>query len=624
MSGIAALINPQGPALNEQLIIDMADMMTKRGPAYQQYWYDDNVALAHTLLPTTIESVNECQPSTLDGQVWITADVRIDARPELIHKLKAHQSSITTNTTDDQLILYAYRLWGVDCLQHMIGDFAFILWDSVNQRLFCATDQFGVTPLYYANTSQGLCVSNTLNAIRLHSDVSSQLDKVAIADYLLFRINENASGTIFEDIMRVPAGHFILYENNNLKIKPYWSLKPRGQLRHTTPALYLEEFSDLLKQAVADRVRTQSIGVHLSGGMDSSSVSALACELMGNENITAYTYGANGSLPDLESPFASEIAKQYGIKHHIYRNEDKTLDHQPVPENLRSPEPRFTTRETTNYKLLSHISTHSSVLLTGFGGDPLLHAQALSSDDFNSPVKLYSQLLQLRNHWKLFGKRPALGRLTHSRKTQIEKLRQREIPQWFNQDFASKHKITERYRSLLLEKNNPYGAQMNMTNSGLWRRIFSWNDPGFTHIPVKVLHPFFDTRLLTYTQNLPPFPWLQDKAILRQVMQPYLPSTVTQRPKTPLPGNGLQSLLLTQEVPERFITLLDNPRLKEYVDITSLKLALNNGGTSPKADFKAIMRVITLSDWLIGYENKPVEPTFNENQYHVKRIEYRS
>jgi asparagine synthase (glutamine-hydrolysing) len=622
MSGIAALVNPQGPAQNEQLIIDMATLMTMRGPAYAQYWHEDNIALAHTLLPTTLRSANESQPCTFDGQVWITADVRIDARTELIHKLQVHRPEVTSRTTDDQLVLHAYHLWGVDCLHHMIGDFAFIIWDSENQRLFCASDQFGVAPLYYAATSQGLCVSNTLNAIRLHPDVSNRLDELAIADYLLFRINENGGGTSFEKIKRVPAGHLILYENQKLTVKPYWSLKPRGQIRHTTPAQYLEEFSDLLKQAVADRLDTHNVGVHLSGGMDSSSVTALACELAGSENITAYTYGASGSLPDLESPFANKIADQYGIKHHMFRNDDMTLDHKAVPQDLRSPEPRFTTRETTNYKLLSHISTHSSVLLTGFGGDPLLHAQALSLNDFNSPVKFYSQMRHLHSHWKLFGKRPPLGMFTSSKKARIKKLQQREIPHWFNQDFANKHEVPERYRSLLLQKNDPYGAQVNMTNSGLWRRIFSWNDPGFTHIPVKFLHPFFDTRLLSYTQNLPPFPWLHDKTILRQAMQPYLPSSVTQRPKTPLPGNGLQSVLSTQAVPENYIALLDNPLIKDYVETASLKLALSNRNTSTKADFKAIMRVITLSDWLIGYEKKPILPTFNENQQHVKRIKY--
>ena len=624
MSGIAALFNPQGPPLNEQLIIDMTEMMTASGPAYQQYWCDDNVALAHTLLPTTIESATECQPSTLDGKVWITADVRIDARAELIQKLKGQHAVIVKDISDDHLILQAYQVWGAECLQHMIGDFSFILWDANRQRLLCATDQFGVTPLYYAKTSHGLCVSNTLNAIRLHPDVSNRLDELSIADYLLFRINENGNGTSFEDIKRIPAGHYLIHENNNSTIRQYWSLAPKGELRHTSPDQYLQEFSELIGQAVADRVRTQSVGVHLSGGMDSSSVAALACTLIGSDRVTAYTYGANGSLPDLESPFAREIAHQYGMEHRTYRNDHNELDHPTAPQHLRSPEPRFTTRETTTYKLLNEASNHSSVLLTGFGGDPLLQAQALAKSDFNTPNKLYWQLLQLRQHWKLFGKRPPLNFLTNSNKTKMEKLQQRVLPAWFNQGFANKHSLTEHYRSLLIRKNDSNRTQLNMTNSGLWRRIFSWNDPGFTHIPVKLLHPFFDIRLLAYSQALPPFPWLHNKTILRQTMQPYLPGSVITRPKTPLPGNGLQSVLSTRTAPDRFKLLLDNSLLNEYVDTSSLKLALNNKNSSTKADFKAIMRIITLSDWLNGYERKPINSTFSEKQHNVKRIKYRS
>ena len=200
MSGIAAILNHQGFDVDEELIIAMAALMTGRGPEYQQYWADDNIAMAHTLLSTTLESADENQPSTLDGKVWLSADIRIDARDELIGKIKTREANISASTTDDKLLLHAYRIWGVDCLEHIIGDFAFILWDSINQRLFCATDHFGVAPLYYASTSQGLCVSNTLNAIRLHPDISNELDELAIADYLLFRINENSKGTFFENI----------------------------------------------------------------------------------------------------------------------------------------------------------------------------------------------------------------------------------------------------------------------------------------------------------------------------------------------------------------------------------------------------------------------------------------
>ncbi|MGK0437708.1 MAG: asparagine synthase (glutamine-hydrolyzing) [Paracoccaceae bacterium] len=624
MSGIAAILNTQSSANNEQLIVDMAAMMARRGPAYQQYWCNDNIAMAHTLLPTTLRSVDENQPSTINGDIWLTSDVRIDARDELIRKIKAYEPTIESNLTDDQLLLHAYRVWGVDCLEHIIGDFAFILWDSPNRRLFCATDHFGVAPLYYATTSQGLCISNTLNAIRLHPEVSNQLDELAVADYLLFRINENNNGTMFEDIKHLPAGHCLIHEHNDTRLKKYWSSGPTEEFHHTTPASYLEEFGDLLKTAVEDRISTQSIGVHLSGGMDSSSVTAMA-NMSGRAQqtptkITAYTYGASGELTDLESPFACEIANQMGIEHHIIPSLDESLDHPATPQDLRSPEPRFTSRETTTYKLLEHVATHSSVLLSGFGGDPLLRGRSLNRGDFSSPSKLFSMLKHFQQHRKLFGVRPSLG----LRPKQSNDIEQREIPAWINPDFSEKHQLLERFHSILATKTAPNSAQISMTNGGLWRRIFCWNDPGFTHIPVKVLHPFFDTRLLAYAQNLPPFPWLQDKTILRQAMRPYLPISVIERPKTPLPGNGLQSVLSRKTPPNRFHKLLNNPQLGNYLNITPLKSVLTDPNNSNKADFKAIIRAITLSDWLAGYEKAPITPILKRDQKNVRRIKFRS
>lgn len=623
MSGIAAILTTENSTLNEQLIVDMTSMMARQGPRYQQYWYDNKVALAHTLLSTTVESENESQPSTLDRDIWISADARIDAREDLINKIKQHQSSLHSEITDDKLILHAYQIWGDDCLLHIIGDFAFILWDSKKQKLLCATDQFGVTPLYYAITPQGLCVSNNLNAIRLNPEVTNDLDEVAIADYLLFRINENSHGTFYKHIKHVPAGHCLIHENNSTQVKRYWSFEPRGQLNHSKPSTYIEDFSGLLKLAVADRARTQSVGLHLSGGMDSSSVAALAHELTGQKNalkkITAYTYSASGTLPDLEMPFATEIAQKLNIEHHVCHNIDDSLE-SSYPNDLRSPEPRFSTRTTTNYKLLEHVSTHSSVLLTGFGGDPLLSPQTLTWNDINSPHKALSILKHVQHHRTLFGKRPSLGLKTASTTRLEEKIQHRNIPDWINDDFAKKHQLNERFQTILMRKINPNLAQESMTNAGLWRRVFCWNDPGFTHIPVKIAHPFFDTRLLKFSQTLPPFPWLSNKTILRQSMQKHLPDSVTQRPKTPLPGNGLQSTLKAGASSSRYQSLLNNEQLHQFIDPMYLQSALKDVNNSNKQHFKSIMRISTFSDWLIRAKETPSQPSLNGNRSHVKRI----
>ncbi len=629
MSGVAAIVNTNGERASRELIVNMASLMAIRGPERQQYWCDDNIAMAHTLLLTSPNSLNESQPSSLDGKIWISADVRIDGREELVSRLKAYQCEIDALTSDEKLVLFAYQIWGVDCLKYLIGDFAFTLWDSSKQRLFCATDQFGVVPLYYASTSQGLCVSNTLNAIRLHPDISNELDELAVADYLLFRINQNPNGTFFKHISHLPAGHFLIFEDGKVQSERYWSIAEKCDIHHAKPKQYVEEFEHLFKLAVADRSCSDSVSVHLSGGMDSSSVAALSNVLMHERKmprrVVAYTYGASGNLPDLESPIAQEIAQHYGMEHHILQEASNSLNSATAPDDLRSPEPRFTTRDTSNYHLLRHAASHSSVLLSGFGGDPLLQASRVNWGSVNTPSKFFSILRQFQHHWSLYQTRPPLG-LQQKRKWREaqQSISERQIPSWINQQFAQEHMLEERMRAVLTENIIPFNAQSSMTNGGLWRRVFCWNDPGFTHIPIKVRHPFFDTRLLKYAQTLPPTPWLYNKTILRQSMHNLLPKSVLMRPKTPLPGNGLQATLSkNSESPTRYNALLENNLLEKYIDLEQIKSTLNTTKPSNRADFKAIIRAVTLSDWLAGYQIAPVIRRMKGDNTHVTRIKHR-
>ncbi|MEP1945529.1 MAG: hypothetical protein ABJJ20_01815, partial [Lentilitoribacter sp.] len=187
MSGICGYFRFDGNRLENRVLADMIFLLEKQGPDDQAYWQNGPIALGHTLLKTTRESIKESQPSTLDRAVWLTADARIDGRAELISKMRGKGATIEQSATDDHLILHAYTLWGLDCLDHLVGDFAFILWDERLKRLFCATDHMGVCPLYYAQLQGGFLISNNVSAIRVHPDVSDALNEQAIGDYLLFR-----------------------------------------------------------------------------------------------------------------------------------------------------------------------------------------------------------------------------------------------------------------------------------------------------------------------------------------------------------------------------------------------------------------------------------------------------
>src|SRR5260370_40495699 len=143
MSGIVGIINLDGAPVDRDLLRRMTEFMTFRGPDAQEIWIDGNVGFGHTMLRTTWEAETEKQPLTLDGKVWLTADARIDGRTELIAELEAKlrtkvqisrgsngNSSESRIPNDAELILLAYEAWGEDCVKHLIGDFAFALWDK--------------------------------------------------------------------------------------------------------------------------------------------------------------------------------------------------------------------------------------------------------------------------------------------------------------------------------------------------------------------------------------------------------------------------------------------------------------------------------------------------------------
>lgn len=190
MSGFAGILHGDGQPIDPALLQHMTDVMASVAPDGRDSWCDGYVGFSHALLRTTWESEHERQPLSLDGHVWITGDVCLDRRHELMDRLRATGCHLESNAADVDLVLHAYQVWGDACLERLSGDFAFAVWDGSRQRLFCARDQFGVVPFYYAEAGHGLVFSNHLNCLHLHPHVSSTLNEQAIGDFLLFNMNQ--------------------------------------------------------------------------------------------------------------------------------------------------------------------------------------------------------------------------------------------------------------------------------------------------------------------------------------------------------------------------------------------------------------------------------------------------
>ena len=258
----------------------MLATMARRGPDGQRSWCADRAALGQTLLATTSEAMVGIQPWVHpDTDCVVVADSRLDNRIELLRELGMGGCVVDT-IGDAELLHAAYQRWGQHSAAHLLGDFAFAIWDPRNRTLFCARDQLGVRPFYYCHLPQRLfAFASEADALLRLPEVPKSLNEVRIVDFLVPQLEGfDATSTFYQAIQRMPAGHTCSIDGTHLRIRRYWT--PTDELTHSPPhndAEAAEAILALLAQAVHCRMRSNhKVGSMLSGGLDSSAIVALA------------------------------------------------------------------------------------------------------------------------------------------------------------------------------------------------------------------------------------------------------------------------------------------------------------------------------------------------------------
>jgi asparagine synthase (glutamine-hydrolysing) len=596
MSGIVGIVNIDGSPIDHGLLRRMTEFMTFRGPDAQETWATGNVGFGTALLRTTTESLGERQPLSLDGEVWITADARIDGRADLIGKLKSKVAANLNTVSDTELILRAYIEWGEACLEHLIGDFAFAIWDGPNRRLFCARDHFGVKPFYYAQVGNSLVFSNTLNCVRLHPAVSHKLNDEAIGDFLLADYNHCLSTTVFADIQRLPPAHYLIVSRETSQKRRYWSLASDGHIRYRRSSEYIDHFKDLFYTAVKDRLRTNSVGVFMSGGLDSSSVAVVAHDLLSKRSaafdLRAYTVVYDHLIPDQERYYSGLVARTLGIDIDYLAADDYLLYERWDDSNLSSPEPEHDPLRAISLDQYNQVMTHHRVVLTGYGGDPALYQSQLDPRFRNLLLQVLHYVLARRRLGNL-GVRSWVKR----RLGQRPKPFQPPYPRWINQTFAARLDLPSRYRQLNSESASVNALRpqaYRMTMGLFWPYRFETCDPGMTAVPCEVRHPFFDLRLLEYLFSIPPIPWFVQKDLLRRAMRGILPERVRCRPKTPMARDPYFERLRNCNTQWWRTHFNPTPQISGYVDVDKVHHGRGAGAYDSWVD----TRPLSLNYWL--------------------------
>jgi asparagine synthase (glutamine-hydrolysing) len=592
----------KGTRLERGLVHALTQFLAFRGPDGREVWADGPVGFGHTMLRTTRESLIERQPSNLEGKFWITADVRLDCRDELQKELEKETRKVERAAPDSELILHAYAAWGEECVKHLRGDFAFAIWDARRQVLFCARDHFGVKPFYYSETPDFFLFSNTLNCVRLHPNVSDDLNDAALADFLLFGLNCDTATTTFRAIRRLPPAHRLTVSANELRTERYWTAPTNGRIRYRHSDDYVEHFQILLQAAVADRMRVDRVGILLSGGLDSGAIAATARELspktMDAANLRAYTVVYESLIPDRDGSNARATAEFLGIPIHCISFDDLRLfDRWDDPERAW-PEPVDDPLLAGLFDQFGMIAKDCRAVLSGDGSDNLMHFQMLP----------YARDLLRRRQWRraifefpmYLRMRPSVvpGIRRRIKGVFARDISQPVFPRWLAPDFARRTNLAERWEERNRLSTLPSHPVLPKGHASLdipqWPHLFEHEDPGVTHCAVEVRNPFLDLRIVEYLLALPPFPWFFEKMLMREAMVGRLPEKVRLRPKTPLEIDPLAARLNHQGTNWLDQVCWDED-LSQYVS-TSALLPLARQANAEQT--LSCMRAVCLNFWL--------------------------
>lgn len=378
MCGITAAIwSEPGLAIDESTFARMTELLAHRGPddrgTYRHefalrppYESMPGVALGHRRL-SILDLACGRQPMTNeDGTIQLVFNGEIYNYRTLRRRLEGSGHRFRSES-DSETILHLYEDLGPECLEHLWGMFALVIWDAKQRRVLFARDRLGKKPLVFRQEPGRLLIASELKSILAAPGVPRTIDPAAIDEYLTYQYIPHPN-TIFQGIRKLPPAHYGLYADDRLTIAPYWQPSLATE-RERPEREWIEELRSLLSDAVALRLQSDvPLGVFLSGGIDSSLIAALAQKQSGTP---IKTFSIGFPVPDFdESTYARRVAQHLKTDHHELQVAPDAA--QILPRLVyHYDEPFADSSALPTWYLAEFAKREVSVALSGDGGDEL-------------------------------------------------------------------------------------------------------------------------------------------------------------------------------------------------------------------------------------------------------------
>lgn len=376
MCGIAGALDRSGAPIPIALLRRMSDVIAHRGPDGEGQYADGPVGLANRRLAIIDPRPEGDQPMVdATGDYVITYNGELYNYRELRAELEREGRQFRT-ATDTEVVVNAYAHWGSACVERFNGMFGLAIWDRRKRELFLARDRYGVKPLYYAEVGPVVLFGSEIKSLLQHDGLAAAVSLPHLLEYFTFQ-NIFTDGTLFAGVKLLRPGHRILLEAAPGPVRPerYWDFDFRDGPDGASDEEYLEELDRLFRQAVNRQlVSDVPVGAHLSGGMDSGSITALAAQAL--PHLNTFTVGF-----DMTSRVGLEVAVDERVKAEAMSYQFRTEQYEAVLKagdmvrclpalTWHLEDPRVG-QSYPNYYLARLASRFVKVVLTGSGGDEL-------------------------------------------------------------------------------------------------------------------------------------------------------------------------------------------------------------------------------------------------------------
>lgn len=579
-------------------------------------WENASVLLGCRSQWITPESVYERLPywDEQSGLV-ITADAIIDNRGQLCEQLEIRRDR-RSGITDSELILLAYLKWGPETPRYLIGDFAFVIWDASRKLLFGARDQLASRTLYYHHSSNQFSFCSVIHPLFSLAGIDKRLCEERFAEFLAIPTLLDAVDvhtTYYADVLQLPPAHAFILQEGKLTIAKYGSLMPEKSLTLSSDDEYVEAFQEIYQESIRSRLRTfKQVGVTLSGGLDSGSVSGYAARMLSKEgkSLQAYSYIPERDFIDWtpRSMFADESPYIQSIVDYVGNIKANFLDFPGISpfteidgwiDSLEGPYKNF--ENAFWVKGIHEEAAHQGVgvLLTGARGN--------YSISWGSAVGYYSlllkklQWLQLYREVTMYGRQLGTGRKRIVRAIGQQVFPERAapfqpgVPSIIQSDFARSSGVFEKLSQydvglrestyqMLREREDYFSNQavLNMLGTisakssyrlGIWERDAT-----------------SDVRLINYCLSIPVEQFVKNgfgRSLIRRATNNILPDKVRLNQRT----RGVQGMDWVhriiprwQSIEEELRTLCRDEQTSRYLNLMQVKESMSKVGSAIKPE----------------------------------------